>query len=146
MVNLIPNGSEWTLQVPVFLRWARDIGFILRNLMTIAIGILLCGCTILEPNVDPMLGTWENITNGDRVALNLRKHGICELLIERAFKKPTSRDCKYQPTHDRFFVFLIKADGLCGYDADFEFTFDSEAPLVNFYVNYSPIVMHKSAK
>jgi hypothetical protein len=104
---------------------------------------LLISCTHMSVKPDSMLGTWENVTNGDRVALVLKANHQCDLLVERAFKQPSSRRCQFEKFQERFLLFLVKEDGLCGSNADFEFVYEESAPLIHFIVSDSEILMNK---
>lgn len=118
--------------------------YMLRMPLWLLTGLLLsCAHTKEAPN--PMLGQWENLTHGGRVGLLLLNDGKCELTIERPLKKPSTRSCKYEPYNDRYLIFLMNPNGSCSFDPDFEFIFDSDAPLITLLVDQAEIFMNKTA-
>lgn len=92
---------------------------------------------------DSMLGTWQNQTNGDIVGLTLDVNGHCQVSIERAYQNPIEKACKFEPFEQRFLIFLVKADGSCASDPDFEFSYDAQAPLVQLYIQGSAMILNK---
>lgn len=88
-------------------------------------------------------GTWENLTNGDLVGLELKDGEHCNLYIERALQKRSNRACKYEPFEDRFLIFLFNEHGVCNSEADFEFIYEPEAPLLRLIISGSEIVLRK---
>lgn len=95
---------------------------------------------------EPMLGSWQNVTQGDIVGLNLHAGGKCDIYIERAYQNRSIKACKYEPFEQRYVVFLVKPDGSCGNDPDFEFSFEPEAPLVHLFIQGSPIELSRVVK
>ncbi len=126
---------------------SRRVGFALVGLAkSLPIGLILgalCSCANLKQPQDPMLGTWENLEHGDRVTLALKPEGLCAITVERALANPKQHSCKFEPYNDRFLIFLVKEDGLCGSEADFEFIYSPAEPLIDFIVNYHTITMQK---
>ena len=102
----------------------------------------LWGC-VHKPEQDPMLGTWENATNGDIVGIDLHGKGLCDIYIERALQQRTVKACKFEPFEQQYVVFLVKEDGSCGSNPDFEFSYNPEAPLIHLFVQGSPIALSK---
>lgn len=96
-----------------------------------------------ESTQEPMLGTWENVTNGDTIGLKLLGDGGCEIYIERSYQNRSIKTCKYEPFKQQYVVFLVKADGTCGNNPDFEFAFEPEAPLVRLFIQGSPVLLSK---
>jgi hypothetical protein len=92
---------------------------------------------------ETLVGAWENITNGDLVGLELKDQEHCNLYIERALQKRTDRACKYEPFEDRFLIFLFNEHGVCNSEADFEFIYEPEAPLVRLIISGSEIALRK---
>ena len=90
-----------------------------------------------------MLGKWENLTKGDLVGLELQDREHCNLYIERALQKRTNRACKYEPFEDRFLIFLFNEHGVCGSEADFEFIYEPQAPLIRLVVSGSEMALQK---
>lgn len=96
-----------------------------------------------EPMQKLMLGTWENVTNGDTIGLKLLADGACEIYIERSYQNRSIKTCKYEPFKQQYVVFLVKADGTCGNNPDFEFAYEPEAPLVRLFIQGSPVILSK---
>lgn len=97
----------------------------------------------LQAQDDSMIGAWENLTNGDLVGLELQDQEHCNLYIERALKPRTNRACKYEPFEDRFLIFLFNEHGVCNSEADFEFIYQPEAPLLRLMIGGSEIALQK---
>lgn len=114
----------------------------MNNLMSLIIAAALLSCASALAQ-QPMLGTWENVTNGDTVGIKLYPEGKCDIYIERAYNKRSLKTCKYEPFEQQFVVFLVKADGSCGHNPDFEFDYEPEAPLVRLYIQGSPMHLSK---
>lgn len=91
----------------------------------------------------PLLGAWLNETGGDRVGLDLRPDGECSLSIERSLSKRSDRDCTYEPFEDRYLIFLMDDQGLCDGNADFEFIFHPDLPLITLLVGSAQIYMNR---
>lgn len=91
----------------------------------------------------PLLGAWLNETGGDRVGLDLRPEGKCSLSIERSLGNRSDRDCTYEAFEDRYLIFLMDDQGLCDGNADFEFTFNPELPLITLIVGNAQIYMNR---
>lgn len=91
----------------------------------------------------PLLGAWLNDTGGDRVGLDLRPKGECSLSIERALRNRSDRDCTYEPFEDRYLIFLMDDHGQCDGNADFEFIFHPELPLITLLVGSAQIYMNR---
>ncbi|MCR6653123.1 MAG: hypothetical protein NVV73_17280 [Cellvibrionaceae bacterium] len=92
---------------------------------------------------NPMLGTWENLTNGDLVGLTLTEGEQCTLYLEKVLQKRTIRTCKYEPFLDGFLIFLFNEHGVCGSEADFEFIYEPQAPLVRLIIGGSEVALRK---
>lgn len=90
-----------------------------------------------------MLGTWENLTNGDLVGLTLAEGEQCTLYLEKVLQKRTIRTCKYEPFLDGFLIFLFNEHGVCGSEADFEFIYEPQAPLVRLIIGGSEVALRK---
>lgn len=99
-----------------------------------------------SPQENTPLGTWENLTSGDLVGLELKDGEHCNLYIERALQKRTDRMCKYEPFEDRFLIFLFNEHGVCNSEADFEFIYEPEAPLLRLIIGGSEIALQKITK
>lgn len=113
------------------------------NLFPISVAALLLSLSGSVVADDPLFGTWQNHTNGDTVGLTLVENGDCQISIERAYQNPIEKACKYEPFEQRFLVFLVRSDGSCGSNPDFEFSFDAQAPLVQLYIQGSPMILNK---
>jgi len=92
---------------------------------------------------DTLIGTWENLTKGALVGLELKDPENCNLYIERALQKRSDRTCKYEPFEDRFLIFLFNEHGLCNSEADFEFIYEPQAPLLRLLIGGSEIALQK---
>lgn len=92
---------------------------------------------------DHLLGTWENNVAGNKMRLSLQADGLCEISVERVLKPVKKKACKYEPFNNRYLIFLIKENGLCGDDASFEFSYDAAAPLIEFYIGSQTLLMNK---
>lgn len=115
----------------------------MRLFVTLGFVIGLCAC-LHKPKQDPMLGAWENTTNGDVVGISLYEEGRCEIYIERALQRRTIKACKFEPFEQQYVVFLVNEDGLCGTNPDFEFSYDPNLPLIHLFVQGSPIGLYKT--
>jgi hypothetical protein len=105
---------------------------------------LLVGITAkLHAQADTPIGTWENLTKGDLVGLELKDEENCNLYIERALAKRSNRTCRYEPFEDRFLLFLFNEHGVCNSEADFEFIYEPEAPLVRLIIGGSEVALQK---
>lgn len=114
----------------------------MKRLNTYLFAAALACCSAARAE-QPMHGIWENVTNGDTVGIELRQDGACDIYIERAYNKRSIKACKYEPFEQQFVVFLVKPDGSCGSNPDFEFEFEPAAPLVRLYIQASPINLIK---
>lgn len=94
---------------------------------------------------DSMIGLWENHTNGDITGLALKDQEHCEIYLERALQRRSTRACKYEAFQDRFLIFMINEHGLCNSEADFEFIFEAAAPLVRLVIGGSEMILQKTA-
>src|SRR5688572_32885361 len=105
----------------------------------------MCRATTLEPLLpEPSpTGTWENRTQGDLIGLNLKPEEACEIYVERALQKRSTRACRYEKFADRFQIFLVDANGQCDTAADFEFIFEAEAPLIHLQTGNGEILLQK---
>lgn len=90
-----------------------------------------------------LLGTWQNDSQGNRVGLDLRPEGECSLSIDRALGNRSDRKCTYEPFEDRYLIFLISDQGLCDGNADFEFIFNPDLPLITLIVGNAQIYMNR---
>lgn len=117
----------------------------MKHAIAVLLAVFACGHTQSQAQ-EPMLGTWQNVTKGDVVGLNLHADGKCDIYIERAYQKRSVKACKYEPFEQRYLLFLVKGDGSCGNDPDFEFSFQPEAPLVHLFIQGSPIELSKVAQ
>lgn len=105
---------------------------------------LIANAAIAQVEADNnLLGHWENVTRGDLVGLELKDKEHCNLYIERALQQRTNRACKYEPFDDRFLIFLFNEQGVCNTEADFEFIYEPEAPLVRLLISGSEIALQK---
>ncbi len=92
---------------------------------------------------DALLGNWENLTQGDLVGLTLTDSEHCNLYLERALKPRTDRACKYEAFEDRYLIFLVNEQGLCGTEADFEFIHEPEAPLLRLIIGGAEVMLRR---
>ncbi len=94
-------------------------------------------------HADGPRGSWENATNGDIMGLTLIDGKQCSIYVERALQKRSVRACKYEPFEDRYLVFLVNEQGVCGSEADFEFVYEAQAPLIRLLVGQSEIILQQ---
>jgi hypothetical protein len=95
-------------------------------------------------------GTWENRYQGDLVGLQLQVGETCELYLERALQKRSTRACRYVKlqgesldVEQRFQIFLKNAEGQCGTEPDFEFIFETASPLIRLQTGNSEVLLQK---
>jgi hypothetical protein len=93
---------------------------------------------------ETLLGTWENLTQGDLVGLTFTDGEHCNLYLERALQKRTNRACRYEPFEDRFLIFLFNEHGVCGSEADFEFIYEPNLPLVRLIISGSEVALSRA--
>lgn len=113
---------------------------LLRTFLLIA---ALVGASPTLHAQDHPIGAWENLTRGDLVGLELKDTENCNLYLERALGKRTDRRCRYEPFEDRYLIFLYNEQGVCNSDADFEFIYEPEAPLVRLVIAGSEVALQK---
>lgn len=106
---------------------------------------VVCSATTLEPLLpEPLpIGTWENRTQGDLIGLLLNPEDACEIYVERALHKRSTRPCRYEKFGDRFQIFLVDANGHCDTSADFEFIFEPAAPLIHLQTGSEEVLLQK---
>ncbi len=93
----------------------------------------------------PALGTWINETQGNAVGLELLTGEECNLFTERLLQPRSIRACKYETLEDGSYgIFLVGKDGLCGSEADFDFYYDHQAPLIRLNVGGTELLLHKT--
>jgi hypothetical protein len=110
---------------------------------TFFIAALLGASFSAQAQNDALLGSWENLTQGDLVGLTLKDSEHCNLYLERALKPRTDRACKYEAFEDRYLIFLFNEHGVCNSEADFEFIHEPEAPLVRLIIGGSEVVLSR---
>ena len=106
---------------------------------------VVCSATTLEPLLpEPLpIGTWENRTQGDLIGLHLNPGDICEIYVERALQKRSTRSCRYEKFEDRFQIFLVDTNGHCDTAADFDFIFEPAAPLIRLQTGSEEVLLQK---
>lgn len=117
-------------------------GVFMKFFVTFILVMGLYGC-VHKQKQNPMLGVWENTTNGDIVGIKLYGEDQCDIYIERAFQPRTVKACKFEPFEQQYVVFLVKEDGSCDANPDFEFAYEPSAPLIHLFVQGSPIGLSK---
>ncbi len=115
------------------------------RLSGLALAIAACAAIAQPPPGDPMLGRWVNSTDGHLIGIRLDADQNCELFVERFLQPRTERACRFERLEGtpRFLVFLKDKNGLCGNEANYEFDFEAQAPLLRFYIGGSTVVMYK---
>lgn len=121
----------------------------MKNLLAIGLGyaLALSGCanTGQTSQTGPLRGLWVNNTEGNLIGIRLEAQNNCRLFVERFMQPRTERDCRFEPQDgtEKFLVFLKDKNGLCGNEANYEFTFEEQVPLLRFYIGGSVVVMYK---
>lgn len=108
-------------------------------------GLIFFGAANVNADTNDMLGIWEYQNNGDLTGIHLKDAENCEIFVERALKPRSTRTCKYEPFEDRFLIFLFNEHGACNSQADFQFIYDAEAPVIRLLAGGgSEVVLRKT--
>jgi hypothetical protein len=111
---------------------------------SIIFGLLLLPTLSRSATLEPLLlGAWENRTQGDLVGLQLNTAETCELYLERALQKRSTRACRYEAFEDRYQIYLLDANGQCDTAADFEFIFEPGSPLIRLQTGNGEVLLQK---